>query len=233
MNNKQFNYEQLDFQKILIKIVVLYIFWNIIKYEPHLMEYKEEIRFSMYRSLMCITFTVFSFHNTLKHLSNGYTHPFLFHNINLTEIHDLFCGYLIFDIIKMLSDKNKRIDLYIHHIWCLISFFIAKHYNHCGFFHSFILFNEIISVVSGIDSIAMNDGNMDESLLYKKIRKNIIQYVRLPIWIILFLFMVKYTNRIPKLLWWNGILTTILMIYLDRYWEKKCDKVINKHNLNG
>ena len=60
----------------------------------------------------------------------------------------------------VLKDKNKRIDLYIHHFWCLASFLLAKKYDHCGYFHSLLLFNEIISVVSGIDSMAMEDNNM-------------------------------------------------------------------------
>lgn len=221
--------DQLNFPEIISKILVLYVFWNVLKLEPHLMNYKESVRFNVYRSLMCLTFTLLSLRNSILYLGKGYSKPFTFHLPDLDEIHDLFCAYIIFDIIKLLSEGNKRFDLYIHHVWCLVSFLISKYYGYCGFFHSFLLFNEIISVVSGLDSMAMEDGNSVESMKYKKVRKYIIKYVRLPIWIILFMFMVKYTNRMPKVLWWNGILTTILMIWLDRYWEKKCDKVINKY----
>ena len=67
------------------------------------------------------------------------------------------------------------------------------------------------------------------SMKCKKIRKNIIKYIRLPIWIILFIFTINYTNKLPRLLWINGIISTLIMTYLDKYWEKKCDKVINKY----
>lgn len=220
---------QLILNPIINKFLILLVIWNIVKLNPNLMNYNEKIQFNMYRSLMCLSFTLLSLYTTLKHLKLGFNFPFKYHTSDFNEMHDLFIAYLIFDIIKMVLDKEKRVDLYIHHLWCFGSFLIAKYYNHAGMFHSFILFNEIISVVSGIDGIAMNDNNMEESLKYKKIRKNIIKYIRLPIWIILLIFVIKYTNRVPKLLWYNGILTTFIMIFLDRYWEKKCDKVINKY----
>ena len=47
--------------------------------------------------------------------------------------------------------------------------------------------------------------------------------------IILFVFTINYTNKLPKILWLNGIMSTLIMTYLDKYWEKKCDKVINKY----
>jgi hypothetical protein len=220
---------QLNYINILIKMFTLIIFWNIIRLNPQLNNYNDGIKFNVYRSLMCISFTILSLYNTINNIKLGFNFPFRYHTDEFNEIHDLFIAYLTFDIIKLIKEGNKRIDLYIHHIWCLASFVIAKLYNHCGMFHNFILFNEIISVVSGIDSMAMNDNKMDESLMYKKIRKNIIKYIRLPIWIILLVFTIKYTGKVPKILWYNGILTTLLMIFLDRYWERKCDKVINKY----
>jgi hypothetical protein len=48
-------------------------------------------------------------------------------------------------------------------------------------------------------------------------------------WISLLIFTLKYTNRAPSLLWYNGIITSVGMIILDKYWERKCDKVIAKY----
>jgi hypothetical protein len=215
--------------KIVIQIFLLVILWNIIKFHPDIINYNTDIKFNMYRSLVCLSFTILSLYNTLKYIKLGYHFPFKFHTENFNEIHNLFIAYILFDLYKMISSKNTRIDLYLHHLWCLGSFILAKYYNHCGFFHNFLLFNELISIVSGIDSIAIENNNMKESYNYKVIRKNIIKYIRLPIWIILLIFTIKYTGRIPRLLWYNGVMTTLIMIFLDRYWEKKCDKVINKY----
>ncbi len=34
-------------------------------------------------------------------------------------------------------------------------------------------------------------------------------------------------------MFWNGILTSGLMIWLDRFWEQKCDKVIEIKREDG
>ena len=136
-------------------------------------------------------------------------------------------SYLILDIGKMAWMKNTRIDLYVHHVWCLSSFIIAIYYNKLGFFHSFLLINEAISIVSGIDSMHMELKEMDESKKCKLYRKNIIKYLRLPIWIIVLIMTLYKSHTIPSLIFWNGLITSVLMIYLDRYWERKCDKILN------
>ena len=136
------------------------------------------------------------------------------------------------DIVKLIFDRNKRIDLYLHHIWCLISFFLHKFFDKTCIFCNFLLINEAISIVSGIDLIAIEKNNMKESYYYKLYRRNIIRYLRLPIWILALLFAIRYTNKLNKFLWWNSIITTFLMIGLDHYWEKKCDKVVQKYTEN-
>ena len=107
--------------------------------------------------------------------------------------------------------------------------FIYNSTGYAGWLVVVIIFAEILSVVSGIDSIAMYEGNMLESMLYKKIIKNIIKFVRLPIWIIIFLFTTKYIGRMPSYMTYLGYIMVFVMINLDIYWEKKCDKVINKY----
>ena len=129
----------------------------------------------------------------------------------------------------MVKNKKGRKDLYIHHIFVLIVTLLYIVSGYGGWLVSILIFCEIISIVSGIDRIAMIDKNMKESMIYKKIRKNIIKFIRLPIWIVLFLFNTKYIGRLPNYLVYTGYITVFVMLNLDRYWEKKCDKVINKY----
>ena len=126
-------------------------------------------------------------------------------------------------------DKNKRIDLYLHHGWCLISIIISKYYNKCGALYNLVLINEAISIVSGIDLMAMEDNKMKESYYYKLYRRNIIRYLRLPIWIIALLLVVRHTHKSNSIIWWNSVLSSFIMIGLDHYWENKCNKVVNKY----
>ena len=161
----------------------------------------------------------------------------LFHNPTVkkecyTDITDWFLVYLLMDIIKMIFEKNKRIDLYLHHGWCIISFIIAKYFGQCSAIFNLVLVNEAISIVSGIDLMAMEDNKMKESYYYKLYRRNVIRYLRLPIWIISLILIIRHTHKLNKWLWWNLVVTAFGMIGLDHYWEKKCDKVINKYKKN-
>ena len=57
----------------------------------------------------------------------------------------------------MIITRNTRLDLYVHHIWCLVSFLLAQYYDVLGYFHVFLLINESISIVSGLDSIYLEE----------------------------------------------------------------------------
>jgi|SaaInlStandDraft_5_1057022.scaffolds.fasta_scaffold07761_1 hypothetical protein len=221
---------QIDFIKIILYIIILNIFWSIIKINPYLLKYNESVRFNIYRSLMCLSFVIIAIRNIIYFFKEGTQDLFTFHHSDLTNAHDLFLAYLIFDIIKLLSEGNKRWDLYIHHIWCIFIFLLTKHYNCCGYLASLILIAECISIVSGIDSMAISDNNMEESCKYKIIRKYIIKYFRLPLWIITSLIYFKFLNKLPHKLAIISFLSSFLMIGLDMYWETKCDKIINKYN---
>jgi hypothetical protein len=65
-----------------------------------------------------------------------------------------------------------------------MSFFIAQYYDKLGYFHVFLLINEAISIVSGVDSIFLEENKKYESMLCKKyIQKSycvIIQHLRAP-----------------------------------------------------
>ena len=212
-----------------IKLVVLFIFWKIIKRHPKFKDYKKETVFSMYRSLMCLFFMLYSLENLICNFTDLLNCPTKERDCyqNITE---WFIVYFIMDIVKMILEKNTRVDLYLHHIWCLISVVLGKYYNNAGAIFNLVLINEAISVVSGADSMAMEDNNMKESYYYKLYRRNIIRYLRLPIWILGLLIVLRHTDKINSSVWWNSVLSSFVMIGLDHYWEKKCNKVVDKYN---
>lgn len=216
---------------ILIKIIILFLFSEIIENYYKMNKYKKETQFNVYRSLMCIYFALYSLEISINYFDEGHNNPFGFKNDEITELSEFFIAYLIIDIEKMIITRNNRIDLYVHHIWCLISFLLAQYYDVLGYFYVFLLINESISIVSGLDSIYLEEDKKYDSMLCKKYRKNIIRFIRLPIWILVLIITLYYKNNIPNIILWNGILTSILMIYLDEYWYKKCNDAIEKYNL--
>lgn len=214
---------------LIIKIITLFLFSEFIENYKKLEKYSTETKFNVYRSLMCIYFSLYSLEISINYLPEAYGLPFDFKNEEISDIQNWFIAYLILDIEKMIITGNKRWDLYVHHIWCLISFFIAQFYDKLGYFHIFLLINESISIVSGIDSIYLEENKKYESMLCKKYRKNIIKFIRLPIWILVLLTTLHHRKDLPDIMFWNGLLTSVLMIGLDSYWEGKCDKVINEY----
>jgi len=218
---------------LIIKIITLFLFSEFIENYKKLEKYSIETKFNIYRSLMCIYFSLYSLEISINYLPKAYGLPFDFTNEEIGDIQNWFIAYLILDIEKMIITGNKRWDLYVHHIWCLISFWIAQSYDKLGYFHIFLLINESISIVSGIDSIYLEENKKYESMLCKKYRKNIIKFIRLPIWILVLLTTLHHRKDLPDIMFWNGLLTSVLMIGLDSYWEGKCDKVINEYNLKN
>jgi hypothetical protein len=218
-----------DYKHLCIKMIILIVLQSFVHYYPDLQKYKNGTRFNYYRSLMCMGFSVIGLQVGIKHFKNGFTHPFSFQHNDMDEIQYLFMAYLIVDVVKMLADKNNRIDLYIHHILCMISVIIAKNANRYGYLHAMLLVCESISIITGVDSMAVEDGDNILSYHCKRFRKNIINYVRLPMWIIMFTVIMRHTNKMDTLLWYNGMVCSVVMIALDIYWLKKCDKVIDKY----
>lgn len=212
----------------IIKLIVLFLFWKAIKLHPNLKICSKETAFSIYRSLLCLNFFLWSIENLICNFSDLFTDPFTKREC-YDDISNFFIVYVIFDLIKMIHYKNKRIDLYVHHIWCLITVSLGKFYGKCDSLANLTLLAEAISIVSGVDSLAIENKNMKESYYYKKYRRNVIKYFRLPLWIIILLLTVKNTRNVPSFLWYNTVFTSLLMIGLDQYWEKKCNKVIDKY----
>ena len=123
-----------DFKELSCKIFILLVIYSIIFYYPKLTKYSDETKFNYYRSIMCLAFTIIGLHILINHFSNGFAHPFSYHNNEMDEIHYIFMAYLIIDLIKLLANKSYRYDLYIHHIICIISIIIGLSINKFGYF---------------------------------------------------------------------------------------------------
>ena len=211
---------------IIIRIIVLYLFLLFVENYPKLSTYSSDTKFNFYRSLMCMFFSLYALDNTLNNLVEGYNNPYDFKTEGFIDIAKWFVAYIILDIGKMIWMKNKRWDLYAHHAWCLIAYGLGFYYDKIGFMSSFILVAESISIVSGIDAQFMEDKDMEKSKMCKVYRKNIIKYLRQPLWIFGLLVTLHHTSNLPIPMFWNGIIGPVILIGLDRYWEKKCDKII-------
>ena len=220
--------------KIVIKkILLLYLFWKFVDKFPKLQKYSVDTRFSIYRSLMCLFFTLYSLQNSINHFVNGFNDTFNFKSHDFDDILTWFLAYIIFDLIKMMISKNRRMDLLIHHLFFIIVSFLYSINDKICYFGSFILLAESISIFSGADKMAMEKNNMIESKDYKVYRKIIIKYLRIPIWITTLLLNLKNTKKIPKILWYLNIFMSLFMIKMDKFWETKCDKIINKYKNNS
>ena len=101
-------------------IFILHTFSKVINKIPDLKKYDDDVRFNMYRSLMCLTFTILSFYCFIKHIKMGYSFPYEYHTPEFTELQELFIAYIIYDLYYMIKNKKGRKDLYIHHIFVLI-----------------------------------------------------------------------------------------------------------------
>jgi hypothetical protein len=211
-----------------IRCIVLYIFLLYVENYPNMKIYSDETKFNMYRSLLCLYFVIYSFDIIINNFNN-ILDPINIQSDSINNLFEWFNAYLIIDLGKMIYLKNKRLDLYIHHILAIMVVSIGFYYNKIGLFNTIILLNETISIVTGIDSIYMEDNDLEKSNKCKIFRKNIIKYLRLPIWLFSLYILIFKNNDLPNIL--NGLysVSIIMCILLDQYWLYKCNKVINKY----
>jgi len=218
-----------NIKNVIKKVLILFAFWKFVDKFPKLQKYSEETRFSIYRSLMCLFFTLYALQNAINHFSDGFNNPFNFKSNDFDDILTWFGGYIILDLIKIFLNKKKRMDLLVHHGIFLIYSFMNVHFDTMGYFCSSILIAEAISIFSGIDKLEMEKNNMKISKVYKEYRKFIIKYVRIPIWITVLLTTLRFSKHQPNILLIFNIILPLFMIKMDKFWEGKCDKIISKY----
>lgn len=214
--------------KILNSVSLIIFTIVIILYLPYLKKYDIKLKFNIYRSIMCTYFVVKSL-EFLKNENNILQNCFKF-NSSLEPLIILFSSYIIIDIIYTLLRTNKRFDLLLHHLVVLIIIIIGYKNKLVGNIFPILLLNEAISIVSGFDSVELNCKKFKQSVLFKKIRKYIILFIRLPIWFFMIYQLIKdnelVSNNIIKVI---VLSINIIMIILDFYWFNKCNKFIEKN----
>lgn len=214
--------------KILNSVSLIIFTIVIILYLPYLKKYDIKLKFNIYRSIMCTYFVVKSL-EFLKNENNILQNCFKF-NSSLEPLIILFSSYIIIDIIYTLLRTNKRFDLLLHHLVVLIIIIIGYKNKLVGNIFPILLLNEAISIVSGFDSVELNYKKFKQSVLFKKIRKYIILFIRLPIWFFMIYQLIKdnelVSNNIIKVI---VLSINIIMIILDFYWFNKCNKFIEKN----
>ena len=86
----------INITNIFKNIIILPIFHYIVNLYPEVKKYNKDIRFNIYRSLMCLSFTILSFICFIKYFKMGYAFPFEYHTNEFTEIHELFISYILY-----------------------------------------------------------------------------------------------------------------------------------------
>jgi hypothetical protein len=224
-----------NYGELCVQMIVLFIFYNVIYYFPPLQKYTDDTRFNVYRSLMCIAFSYFGVHIGLNFFKHGLNHPFSFRHAQINEVQYIFMAYLVLDVIKIIASnplKEIRPDLLVHHILCILGLLAAHHSKQYGYMHIIILIAESLSIVSGVDAMAIEDDNKYLSYQCKKFRRRVLKYIRMPIWILIIMYTLKYINRSSSIVWYHFIISTVLIIFLDYYWLQKCNKVIKMYESN-
>ena len=217
--------------EILIRIILLFIFSKMVYYYPGLNKYNKTTRFNFYRSLMCLYFSFYSTDLIINNFKQGISSPIIYKNINFNDVTNWFISYLIYDLFVVFTSKKKRIDLIIHHSFCLFVYCHQKLTNHCNFSFVMLLIAEVMSIVSGIDNMTKENNNIKLSCKLKKTRLFIIRNIRIPIWILSLLICIRFNKHFSNLFEFYLCLGgPLLMIYLDNYWENKCIKFIRKNS---
>jgi hypothetical protein len=220
--------------KIILKTLTLICVFFWVKYfkERNNINVKIDIIFSIYRSICCLFLFIYAFQSFLKDGKKGLIKPFEYTNFDTKDLMEWFAIYLMIDLLIMTGIKCKRIDLWFHHfISIIVVFIIYKHSNNnIPFLINIILLAEAMSIMSGIDSQYTENNDMIKSMFCKKIRKNIINFWRTPIWLLISFLSIKNINKKDnKIFKIIGIIGPITMFSLDRYWLDKCEKVIKKY----
>jgi len=213
------------YQTIIINVFLLLLCYHCLK--TYLRKYirNEIICFQLYRSIICTFIALYSTIQIYTKWDKFWNFPIEYVDKHTEWINILTLSYFISDIFTMICQKNKRIDLWIHHIFCLISLSLHSIYysNPCILLNGVIM-AEFLSTVSGLDAISKYF-KYNYILWWTKLyRCFIIIFIRFPIWISLINFV--FTCNMYYIAQVNCILGSIIMCSLDIYWLKLCIRTL-------
>lgn len=217
---------------IIIKTLFLSVLWNFINIGfRSLDKYDVNVKFSIFRSVCCLTISIYALLNICKYGKDPIINPFFSTSFDIKDLNELFVAYIIHDLINMAITKTTRMELWFHHIFSLITFTLSPVIlKNSPMMLNVLLLAEFMSVVSGIDSMYIHTNEMKSSMYCKKFRKFVIRFIRAPIWIYAIISTLINYDKLPNLLIANSLVAMIAMPLLDNYWANRCQKVIDKYN---
>ena len=106
---------------IIINVLLLLICYHCLKVYINKYIRNEIICFQLYRSVICTFIALYSTIQIYIKWNKFWNFPTEYVDKHTEWINILTLSYFISDIFTMIYQKNKRIDLWIHHIFCLSS----------------------------------------------------------------------------------------------------------------
>jgi hypothetical protein len=207
--------------QIFCNVILLSFFYNLIKNKLITNIKDEVVCFQIYRSIICTIIALYSSFQVITKWDKLLDNPIYYKDSQTENVNVLAISYFTSDIISMVLQRNKRISLWLHHIFCLSTISIhCLYYNNPSILLNLVNIAEFMSIVSGVDAVA-------KYYEYKKVlyftriyRCIIILFVRIPIWFILLYFVIYQDMYFFAK--FNCIIGTIIMNSLDYYWLSLC-----------
>ena len=157
---------------IIIKILFLSVMWNFLNIGfRSLDKYSVNVKFSIFRSMCCLTIVIYGLINIIKFGKKPFGNPFFSTAFEIKDLNNFFIAYLIHDLINMAITKTDRVELWFHHIFSLATFTLAPILlKNSPYLLNILILAELMSVVSGIDSMYISNNEMVNSMYCKKIQ---------------------------------------------------------------
>jgi hypothetical protein len=211
---------------ILFKIGILCFLENYINEWCNYTKYLSNIlKFAVYRSLCCLFLFIYATINLLLETKASLIDPIAYYSPFVYDLNTWFLAYVLVDMIFMIFYKIGRKDLWFHHIF----FFFGVLYYLRSFATNLVLLGEALSVFSAFDLFYIENKLFYKSFICKKIRVVILKYIRLPVWIYLFIIVTFIFLKTLNIYYLLHYIVPISGFFLDRIWYNKCMKVINKY----
>lgn len=184
---------------MFLYFILLIIFRNILKiffinYDYH----------SLFRSFFCLFISCMSISISIYNWDKLIINP-LDSNIFSIQINKLMFNYMLYDLIYFIYKKKYRIELIIHHILCLLIFYIFYNKN----ILTFCSINEIISAFNWINILIPK-----YNYICKILRFFSIIFVRSFIWI----YTLAFLQNISKFISYLSHFFIFIFLILDIYW---------------
>jgi hypothetical protein len=194
---------------IHIATILLFI-RNYIKYNFANIDYH-----SLYRSLFCLCITIFSSYTIFLNWDQFILNPECTSLLSyILNIFMLF--YMLYDLIWIFIKRKFRLDLIIHHIFCLFIY-----YNYYSYMCvTYYIINECISAFNWVTIIFPNNNKLIKIINYYRLFSII--FIRFWIWLgglYMFTNCFLYTTMCYSL---------IMFFSLDLYWTILIIKNLNK-----